>query len=772
MPRISIVVPARDVLAYVGRVIDDVRRQSYRDLEVLVIDDRSRDATAEVVERVVAADRRFRLLQGEGQGPSAARNLGLQAASGELLAFVDADDRLAPDYLQRLVEEFDEVDADLAVCNARRLEGYRTGASGLHLRAFEDTPRVTHLRQSPQLVYDSTVWNKLFRRGLWDADGLSFPEGRWINDVYVSLRSHVLARRVVTVPETLYYWRIRADQTTSITDSKLTSPAARLKSLHDRAFAVERTRRMLAADLPEPVVLRAFDERVLIHDFWTYLPMYDESDTSFQKALLGHIGRYLDTFDVDPEGFDLGAVLRSFYSSVRAADYQEAARLLGRQIHARVTMRRGQLLSCVASAQATGAWWRQLFPSFESTRTEASLRVEARVHRVDLSPHGGDPLMLRGEVRIRDGRSDADGDWSMRMALRGKATGNYVAGKPSPVGAAADAHLHPLRRSGWRPFTVSVNLNDVEAEEQERVWHLELEGLLGQTPVPVRWRVTSEAARYLGTGRPLQAPHDLVLVPRGVDDLELRRERATTRLVAASGCSGSLTLKLEDDSATERPSEVWLQEPGGGAAESPVAYENEVELAVPTRQNHGRWELRCRVDGTTHRVRAGPQMRAASAPFGEEGVDELVIRPTVRGRVVVEIREPEPIIDRLMLDERTQTLTLQGPRLHPNLVPALALRLRCRWDPDVLDFPLDKSGSSWSASGLLHLLLGFGRAGQLARGWTLALVMSDAAEVAVRVPSERRDRYPLRAGTPSITAELRIGGGRKPVLWAEPHDVD
>jgi CDP-glycerol glycerophosphotransferase len=203
MPRISVIVPARNVIGYIQPLLADLRRQTFTDFEAIIIDDGSRDGTKERVARFVAEDERFRILEADGVGPSAARNLGLDQASGDLISFVDADDRVAPEYLERLHGALVEHGTDMAVCNARRLEGFRTRASGLHLKACAHPRPATHLGRSPELVYDTTIWYKLIRRRLWTQDNLAFEEGRWINDVYPSLRSHVLARQVTVVGDVL-----------------------------------------------------------------------------------------------------------------------------------------------------------------------------------------------------------------------------------------------------------------------------------------------------------------------------------------------------------------------------------------------------------------------------------------------------------------------------------------------------------------------------------------------------------------------------------------
>jgi len=99
-PAISILTPAYDVARFIGAALDSVLAQSFRDWEMVVVDDGSRDGTAEVV--AARQDPRIRLLQQENQGVSAARSRAMAEARGEAILFLDADDWLAPDALERL----------------------------------------------------------------------------------------------------------------------------------------------------------------------------------------------------------------------------------------------------------------------------------------------------------------------------------------------------------------------------------------------------------------------------------------------------------------------------------------------------------------------------------------------------------------------------------------------------------------------------------------------------------------------------------------------
>lgn len=102
--RVSVIMPARNAAPFIDAALRSVRDQSVSDLEILVIDDGSSDATPQIVERHAREDDRVRLLRGAGRGPAAARNIGLSQAQGAWAAVVDADDLILPDRMRLLLD--------------------------------------------------------------------------------------------------------------------------------------------------------------------------------------------------------------------------------------------------------------------------------------------------------------------------------------------------------------------------------------------------------------------------------------------------------------------------------------------------------------------------------------------------------------------------------------------------------------------------------------------------------------------------------------------
>jgi glycosyltransferase involved in cell wall biosynthesis len=120
-PLVTVVTPAYNVARYIGEAVDSVLRQTFCDFEYLVIDDGSVDNSADIIRAHARDDPRFRLVQGEHRGLSAARNAGIQEAKGEYIAFLDGDDRWHPKFLDRQLQLIQSLPPDVGAvfCRSR-----------------------------------------------------------------------------------------------------------------------------------------------------------------------------------------------------------------------------------------------------------------------------------------------------------------------------------------------------------------------------------------------------------------------------------------------------------------------------------------------------------------------------------------------------------------------------------------------------------------------------------------------------------------------------
>ncbi|GLZ12235.1 hypothetical protein Acsp04_24700 [Actinomadura sp. NBRC 104425] len=292
-PTISLVVPIYNVAPYLDACLRSLAAQTYRDLEVVVVDDGSTDDGGRIAAKFAAVDSRFRLLTQDNKGLGAARNAGLAAARGEFLGFVDGDDMLPPYALEYLLASLTESGSDFAAGNVRRFDADGVRQSPMHRRAFRHTVQRTHVTRHEELLVDRLVTNKLWRRSFWDAQGLEFPEGVLHEDILIAVSAHYLAGAVDVLEGPVYLWRIRPGEDRSITQKRTEGDA-----LEHRVQAVRAVGRFLL-DRGLPEQKRRWDRVVLADDLRLFLQVLDEGGDAYRQRFLDLAGAYLR--DCDPE---------------------------------------------------------------------------------------------------------------------------------------------------------------------------------------------------------------------------------------------------------------------------------------------------------------------------------------------------------------------------------------------------------------------------------------------------------------------------------------
>ncbi|MFF7176568.1 bifunctional glycosyltransferase/CDP-glycerol:glycerophosphate glycerophosphotransferase [Streptomyces pseudovenezuelae] len=181
MPRFSVIVPAYKVQAYLTACLESVLSQSYEDLELIAVDDRSPDACGEIADEFAARDPRVRAVHlARNAGLGAARNAGTAEASGDYLLFLDGDDTLAPHALRAIADRLKETgEPDVLVHDHALVDrsGERVRAA-FTAQLTEQGPAPFRLEDRPGLLrVPAVAWNKAYRREFVERAGLSFPPG-------------------------------------------------------------------------------------------------------------------------------------------------------------------------------------------------------------------------------------------------------------------------------------------------------------------------------------------------------------------------------------------------------------------------------------------------------------------------------------------------------------------------------------------------------------------------------------------------------------------
>ncbi len=212
-PLISIIVPVYNVKEYLSECLSSIIKQTYRNLEIIVIDDESTDGSLEICREFADKDNRITLLPMSHAGVSAARNLGLEKATGEYVSFVDSDDFADADMYEYLFRILKENDADISACTYTNEGKGRKNVPELYtgkLHLFSNKEIINELVDD-RLV-KSYVWGKLYKKELFD--GIQFPDGKYFEDIAISCMIYYKAKRIAFSCVPKYHYRTRA---TSIT---------------------------------------------------------------------------------------------------------------------------------------------------------------------------------------------------------------------------------------------------------------------------------------------------------------------------------------------------------------------------------------------------------------------------------------------------------------------------------------------------------------------------------------------------------------------------
>lgn len=215
IPLLSIIVPAYNAEAYIDECLDSLLRQTLRDIEVIVVDDGSTDATLAILKKHAEADHRLRIVHTDNGGPARARLTALQQARAELIGFVDADDKIDPDMYQRLTQAMQQHHADMAICTFYKW--YRNTCHPYRY-TFSDTliDHDTLMRHVLHNSIQSYLCNKLFRKSLIPLNGTT---ARFYEDNAQFYMYAEKCRHAVVIHQPLYYYRQRQSSTTKKVDN-------------------------------------------------------------------------------------------------------------------------------------------------------------------------------------------------------------------------------------------------------------------------------------------------------------------------------------------------------------------------------------------------------------------------------------------------------------------------------------------------------------------------------------------------------------------------
>lgn len=206
---ISVIIPVYNVEKYLRECLDSVIAQTYKNLEILLVDDGSTDSSGAICDEYAVRDSRVRVIHRENQGVSAARNLALDLAKGSYISFVDADDIIAERFLETLYGAVQETGAEIAACNFRRFQtGEQIEAAAGERRLLtrkEALLEMTRLGYNSRGEFITSPCNKLYKKEIFDA--IRYPVGKRYEDEYVIHKLLLRIESFCECTDILYFYR-------------------------------------------------------------------------------------------------------------------------------------------------------------------------------------------------------------------------------------------------------------------------------------------------------------------------------------------------------------------------------------------------------------------------------------------------------------------------------------------------------------------------------------------------------------------------------------
>lgn len=225
---VSVIVPVYNVEQYLKEAIESIIGQTYKDIEIILVDDGSTDKSGIICDEYKEKDDRIKVIHQENKGLSGARNAGLDVCSGEFVAFLDPDDAFDLDAISKMVEAAQKTDADIVEFNFAIYKGDKSmDASKLAEKPKRIAPNenraglYTYKEAQLKQIYGKigkNAWNKFYRRHIWN--NIRFPEGQNYEDVDVVLPVLAKAEKVHVIDDKLIMHRKRQGSITNINSIK------------------------------------------------------------------------------------------------------------------------------------------------------------------------------------------------------------------------------------------------------------------------------------------------------------------------------------------------------------------------------------------------------------------------------------------------------------------------------------------------------------------------------------------------------------------------
>lgn len=310
VPTLSIVIPVYNTAKHLAECLDSVLGQHYRNIDVVIIDDGSKDDSLAIARRYAAVDARIMVMTQPNAGASAARNAAIARATGDFLTFVDADDTVTRHGLAESMRTLVSTGSDIAVMPYQRLNDQAIRQPAKWIRDLHATTRLkSTLEESPDVMVNAIACAKLFRRDFWDRAGLRFLPGVIYEDQILTAEAYREAAAIDILATPAYNWRV---QESSVSQGQVTvhNVLARLDSAEQSLALLE--------SLPAVRAERAL--QLLRYNMVNSVLKLERADDDYLDVLIEHLPALVDAAPAADYTAIVPAQFRVLYELIRNGD--------------------------------------------------------------------------------------------------------------------------------------------------------------------------------------------------------------------------------------------------------------------------------------------------------------------------------------------------------------------------------------------------------------------------------------------------------------------
>lgn len=307
-PIISVIIPVYNTEKYLNQCLDTLVNQTYKNLEIILVDDGSTDNSLDILNSYSNVDSRIKVISQTNKGPGAARNKGLENISGDYISILDSDDFYKLDMYEKMLGKLIETNADVVICKSYDYDNIKDRGRINRCSLKEDLlpeKDVFCYRDIADHIFDFCVgwsWDKLYKASVIKENTLKFQELKNTDDAYFVFISLIKAKSITTLRDVFIYHRVNLKTSTSVTrEGSWDCFAKAVEAVYD-----ELQRTQIFSD-----VERSFVNWVLDFGLWNFHTLSEETQkflydflkkTYFEKY---HLEKYPREYFFNPYQYEL-----------------------------------------------------------------------------------------------------------------------------------------------------------------------------------------------------------------------------------------------------------------------------------------------------------------------------------------------------------------------------------------------------------------------------------------------------------------------------------